>query len=161
MTLVISVTVADAAGQPVDTFILALSLADSRLAARTTSAATCRHVAGVLAHDRPAISAVVLERARERMRAVEALRTPALARMRRREEEVTRRLHSTARDLVQAGLFERRAIRAADARRRTADMLRDDPDAGAFALVSPPPRQDLYPLQPSFEILAVLLGALP
>lgn len=161
MTVVIRVTLADASAQPIDTFLLALSLTDSRLAARSTAAATCRHAAGVVARYRTAISAVVLDRARERIRAVDALRTPALARLRQREEELTQQLHSTARDLIQAGLFDRRAIRAADARRRTADILRDDLDAGPFGPLSPAPRQAAPSLQPSFEIRALLLGDLP
>ena len=87
------------------------------------------HVEHMLATFRPAIDAFVEGCVRQRTASVVPVRDAALARARHRRELLRHELRSTARDLVQAGLFDRRALRQSAARDRTRTVLLDDLDA--------------------------------
>ena len=75
------------------------------------------------------------------------------AALRRRERDIAAAAPSAASQLVQAGLFDRRAVRAADARRRAAGALLDDAGERIRALDA------AERLTPSIELVAKLLIA--
>ena len=87
----------------------------------------------------------------ERLEVVQPLHAAAASRRRERDEELRRQIQSTARTLVQSGLFDRRALRAslssARGRERLLDSLAGSPDAPAVT--------------GSFEVRAVIAGGRP
>ncbi len=68
------------------------------------------------------------ESAREELRQTSALYLEAQARIAARERALAQKLPSTAQRLVQAGLFDSRALRQSSARQRTATLLSEESD---------------------------------
>ncbi|HVL68974.1 MAG TPA: DEAD/DEAH box helicase [Vicinamibacterales bacterium] len=101
-----------------------------------------RHAAAIATAARDAEAAC--ERAVSRAQALFAI-------LAARERMILRELPSAARRLVQAGLFERRAVAAAEERRRTAVALAEDADERITALERMKPRARL-------RIAAIRLG---
>lgn len=108
-------------------------------------------VDAALAAMRPALEPALRRQIDARRRAVEPLRAVARAALRAREADLRVVLESTARELVQAGLFDRRALRAHAVRARAREALEEDarrrPAAGAT--------ED--GLAASYEIVAICL----
>lgn len=161
ITVVIAVSLVDFAGQPVDSSIVTLRLEHARIRTRERAADTCRQVRELLAAHHAAISAAAGGIARERARHIGPVRIAAVERSRKRDEEMQQDLRSAARELVQAGLFDRRAMRAAHVRQRNAEMLHDDLAARLAWAAGGVDRENASRLQASFEIRAVLVGELP
>jgi hypothetical protein len=159
--VVIAVSLVDFAGQPVDSSIVTLRLEHARIRTRERAADTCRQVRELLAAHHAAISAAAGGIARERARHIGPVRMAAVERSRKRDEEMQQDLRSAARELVQAGLFDRRAMRAAHVRQRNAEMLHDDLAARLAWAAGGVDRENAFRLQASFEIRAVLVGELP
>ena len=105
----------------------------------------------LLACQRPQLSAVVERMLAARLLAARRMHDPMAAARRERERDMQRRLRSTARELVQAGLFDRRALRAARARTRTDEMLEDEARTHWPVPI----------LEGRFDVRAVLYGAAP
>jgi len=82
---------------------------------------------------------------------VAAAHARAAAEMRARERAIASRVPSVARQLVQAGLFDRRAVRSADARRHVHDDLLEEAAERVNAL------DPSASLTDAFEAVAVLL----
>lgn len=83
------------------------------------TAADVRRLAGHFMKERePALRAVVLAAHADEIDAAATTHALALDRMEQREHTIAGALPSTARELVQAGLFDRRALNALGARRR-------------------------------------------
>jgi len=74
----------------------------------------------------PAVRRVVDRLVEERLATVRPLRASVQEALRRREADMEGELGSTARQLVQAGLFDRRAMRATARRDRSTEALQED-----------------------------------
>jgi superfamily II DNA or RNA helicase len=89
----------------------------------------------------------------QRMISIAPARAAAMERARTRNTELQRHLRSTARELVQSGLFDRRALRAAAARDRSREMLLDDLHAPAASATSEDDRVEV-----TYEVRAIVVG---
>jgi superfamily II DNA or RNA helicase len=107
-----------------------------------------------LGRDRARLEDVIAPMLTDRISAARALHAPALAARRRRHLEINADLRSTARELVQAGLFDRRAMRAASERSRRAAMLEEDELARGATMTRSEPG-----IEGSFSVRAVWCGA--
>jgi superfamily II DNA or RNA helicase len=101
----------------------------------------------------PQLDAAVRHFMQGRVAQVSQVREAAMKRSMTRDAEMTRQLRSTARELVQSGLFDRRAMRAKQACDRDREVLLEEVHASAG---NPPPEEDRVEL--TYEIRAVLLG---
>jgi hypothetical protein len=99
------------------------------------------------------LDSAVARLAGQRMARLGPVRAAAAERALLRNTELQRHLGSTARELVQSGLFDRRALRAAAARDRDREMLLDDLDAPAAAAAG---KAD--GIEVSYEVRAVVVG---
>lgn len=99
-----------------------------------------------------ALTAVMRRLAADRVRAVRPRHEEAARRLLERQRHADAGLSSAAQELVQAGLFDRRALRARAARERAAAARRDDDRARL------PTRSGATLLDGGYELLAVLVG---
>jgi hypothetical protein len=100
----------------------------------------------------PPMRTLLDERIRSRLERLLPIRADALAALRARDAEMARALRSTAQQLVQAGLFDRRGLRASASRALVRDVL-DDERSGSDAGTSP---ADL--LEATWKAHAVIVG---
>jgi hypothetical protein len=101
----------------------------------------------------PQLDAAVRHFMQGRVAQVSQVREAAMKRSMTRDAEMTRQLRSTARELVQSGLFDRRAMRAKQARDRDREVLLEELHASAG---NRPPEEDRVEL--TYEVRAVLVG---
>jgi superfamily II DNA or RNA helicase len=99
----------------------------------------------------PAAAAHVLELAQQRIGTARAEYQRALAARRQRENDLSETLASAAVQLVQAGLFDRRAVRAVETRQRSTTALREQAET-AFERLENADR-----LTASVELRAILI----
>jgi hypothetical protein len=97
----------------------------------------------------PIVQAVV----QTRLNAAIPARTKTIAALYAREVEMQRELRSTARQLVQVGLFDRRAMRASARQMRVIEARRDEEEA---RLGTGGGRSER--VEASWEVRAVLIG---
>ena len=118
------------------------------------TAAHARSLASAfLAAREPAVQAVVLAALAADLAAAAATHRHALLRMRDRELAMAEALPSAARELVQAGLFDSRAVRGLEARRRSYDALLEASRARLGTLASD------TELVKSVELTGILIAA--
>jgi superfamily II DNA or RNA helicase len=110
----------------------------------------------VLRDMQPGIDSAVEPLVKARLATVIPTRSRAIARLRGREIEMQRELTSTARQLVQVGLFDRRAMRASAHHLRVVEALRDEREARLAAGANTGER-----VEASWEVRAVLVGGRP
>jgi superfamily II DNA or RNA helicase len=147
---VVELTLSDPAAGIVARDVIGLRFGIAK-ASSTRSAARLRAtVEDLLAHQSE-LSSRVEQVLAVRLSSARSLRRPVIAAHQARERELQRELSSTARELVQAGLFDRRAMRAAAARTRAAEMLDDDQRT----------HHEGGPLEGRFDVRAVLIGGIP
>ena len=101
----------------------------------------------------PAAAAHVLELARQRIGTARPECQRALAARRQREDDLSATLASAAVQLVQAGLFDRRAVRAVETRRRSTAALREQAERAIDGL------ENADRLTASVELRAILIIA--
>jgi superfamily II DNA or RNA helicase len=154
-TLLLAVTLHDATGLIVEHQALLMSVEAPQLRWPRTHRGLRTAVGEMLNALRPALSKNIADGVAARLHEINGVRAAAAAALDRREDEMRRELSSTARELVQHGLFDRRALRAAVARARVVASLLDD--------LPGRPSSDAGPASCgwSFEVRAVLLGAAP
>jgi superfamily II DNA or RNA helicase len=99
----------------------------------------------------PAAAAHALELARQRIGTVRPEYQRALAARRQREDDLSATLASAAVQLVQAGLFDRRAVRAVETRRRSTTALREQAETAIENL------ENANRLTASAELRAILI----
>ena len=153
LTLVVIVTIRDRANAAVERLPLVVALHSHRVQWRRDSASALRRqVSRALDDVRDGVASFVDGLIGERVSRLDPMSVSAAAALGKRHLEMQVALRSAARELVQAGLFDRRAMRAAGARERAQEILRDDL-AGRAA----PDRQG-DGIQATYEIAAVLAG---
>jgi hypothetical protein len=126
MTCVVELTLTDAAGD-----ILAREIVGVRMAVRgaawALSARVLRaQVEHLLARHKADMAAAVEPILADRLSFSRSLHGGVIAQQGLREAEMHRELRSAARQLVQGGLFDRRAVRTANARARMAEMVDEE-----------------------------------
>jgi superfamily II DNA or RNA helicase len=124
--LIFRFSIVDGAGSVIHSDALALRFtwAISRSLHRAADARSCARELLQLAE--PAGAARVRQLAEDTMRSLGPTIARAVTAARQREREIASAIPGAAQRLVQAGLFDRRALRAAAARRESAGLLRDE-----------------------------------
>jgi superfamily II DNA or RNA helicase len=155
LTVVLRASLAELDGRQVDDQILLVVI----------DAAGCRwsahrsvfkgQIGAALSVIAPQVAALAERFLQERRSGIAGVRDAAIARRAARDELLRQDLRSTARDLVQAGLFDRRATRASAARERARTALLEQLEA------EPPAGRESLALAGTYEIVAVAAGGKP
>jgi superfamily II DNA or RNA helicase len=153
LTLLVLIALRDRSGATFDLHPLIVSMDLDGFDWRRGKAHLRDQVLDVLAVVRPRIDVVVRRSVAERTAAVAPVRAVAAQAARARDEVMRQQLRSTARELVQSGLFDRRAMRATAARDRRREALLDHLDAHTSS------QADDRPIEGTYEIRAVVVGA--
>jgi superfamily II DNA or RNA helicase len=151
MTLVIAISLRDSRGLRVEHQLFVALLDLGGIVWVRGSGPLRAQVQRVLARVSEPVGDLVRRAITERLEVVQTLHAAAVSSRRDRNEELRRQIQSTARTLVQSGLFDRRALRAsfssARGRERLLDSLAGSPDVPAVT--------------GSFEVRAVIAGGRP
>ena len=155
LTLVLIVSIRNSRGETIERLPVSVAFAE-RFAWPSSAGPLLFEVHRAL--ERIQTSAIAFADAfgRNRLTAVAPLHGAASSALDRRHADMQVGVRSAARELVQSGLFDRRAMRAAAAAERALSVQMDDLDARAGG----PPRDQGEPLHTNFEIAAVLAGSL-
>jgi superfamily II DNA or RNA helicase len=152
LTIVFVVALREPNGGTVEQFVVPLSVEIPVVEWRRSASRFRVQVERALHDLDPAMRTLLDERIRSRLERLHPIRADALAALRARDAEMARELLSTARQLVQAGLFDRRGLRASASRGQVRDML-DDERSASHAGTSP---GDL--LEATWKAHAVIVG---
>ncbi|MBA3231206.1 MAG: DEAD/DEAH box helicase [Acidobacteria bacterium] len=116
-----------------------------------TAAALRAWAAAWLGEEEPRLREQFLAGISDRLTDIAAGHQEAVAALQRRERAIAAQFSSVARDLVQAGLFDRRAIRASEARRRVSRELLEASEVRQTGL------SNASELTPRLRLLALIL----
>jgi superfamily II DNA or RNA helicase len=152
LTIVFVVALREPNGETVDQCLVPLSFEIPAVEWRRSASLLRHQVERALQDLDPAIRGLLDERIRSRLARLLPIRADALAALRARDADMARELQSTARQLVQAGLFDRRGLRASASRAQVRDVL-DDERSLAVAGTSPGDR-----LEGTWRAHAILVG---
>jgi len=155
VTLVVSVSLRDRRLARVDQQPLVITVAVEPFETRYGHAVLRQHMQRLLPDLLRALDPVVQRAIDSRISAVTEHLAAACRARRIRDAQLRRQVQSTAQQIVQAGLFDRRALRAALARARGTAIVQEDLDARATATNEP---GDL--LTGACEVVGVRFGGL-
>lgn len=126
LTLVVTTTIRDRMGAPLEEDTVAVSGLLTSVHWRAPRGAVRRQLAVLLEAIRPRLIRRLSGRARSRLSAVRAMHRHVRLAIRQREAAIEGSLRSAARELVQAGLFDRVALRDAPRRRTPGQVFAPD-----------------------------------
>jgi hypothetical protein len=155
LTLLLGVSLRDHRGNRFDHTALVIAVEMPGFRWHRLRSALRDQVQQVIARLWPDLDAITRRVVESRLTRIVSPRCAAEAARRARDEDLQRELRSTARELVQAGLFDRRAMRAASARDRSRQIALD----GVIARHASSDESGKEPTG-GCEVLAALVGDL-